>query len=111
METSLRYAIQMITIASLCCQKRKGTEVDIEDIKVIDDVFKKHDRHITNLCSCALFYEICKQRVYSLFVDVKRSTQFLMEYQKEFMFNEVSLLDAFVEIIVREENYKPADAS
>ncbi len=59
METSLRYAIQMITVASLCCIKRKGTEVGIEDIK----------------------------RVYSLFVDVKRSTQFLMEYQKDFMFN------------------------
>jgi RuvB-like protein 2 len=59
METSLRYAIQMITVASLCCVKRKGTEVGIEDIK----------------------------RVYSLFVDVKRSTQFLMEYQRDFMFN------------------------
>lgn len=58
-ETSLRYAIQMITIASLCAAKRKGTEVIIDDIK----------------------------RVYSLFVDVKRSTQFLMEYQKDFMFN------------------------
>ena len=56
METSLRYAIQMITVASLCCQKRKGTEVGIEDIK----------------------------RVYSLFVDVKRSTQFLMEYVQHF---------------------------
>ena len=63
METSLRYAIQMITISSLCSQKRKGAEVSIEDIK----------------------------RVYSLFVDVKRSTQFLMEYQKDFMFN--SLVD------------------
>ena len=61
METSLRYAIQMIMVSSLCCQKRKGTEVGIEDIK----------------------------RVYSLFVDVKRSTQFLMEYQKDFMFNEI----------------------
>jgi len=61
METSLRYAIHMIMAASLCCSKRKGTEVDIEDIK----------------------------RVYSLFVDVKRSTQFLMEYQSEFMFNEM----------------------
>merc|ERR1712146_538949 len=61
METSLRYAIHMIMAASLCCSKRKGTEVDIEDIK----------------------------RVYSLFVDVKRSTQFLMEYQAEFMFNEM----------------------
>jgi RuvB-like protein 2 len=27
--------------------------------------------------------------VYSLFIDVKRSTQFLMEYQEQFMFNEV----------------------
>lgn len=61
METSLRYSIHMIMAASLCCTKRKGTEVDIEDIK----------------------------RVYSLFVDVKRSTQFLMEYQAEFMFNEL----------------------
>lgn len=61
METSLRYAIHMIMAASLVCNKRKGTEVEVEDIK----------------------------RVYSLFVDVKRSTQFLMEYQKEFMFNEM----------------------
>ena len=26
---------------------------------------------------------------HSLFVDVKRSTQFLMEYQRDFMFNEL----------------------
>jgi RuvB-like protein 2 len=64
-ETSLRYAIQMITIASLCCIKRKGSEVNIEDIK----------------------------RVYSLFVDVKRSAQFLMEYQKDFMFSELEAED------------------
>lgn len=60
-ETSLRYAIHLITAASLACQKRKGKEVEIEDIG----------------------------RVYSLFMDVKRSTQFLMEYQEQFMFNEV----------------------
>ena len=59
-ETSLRYAIHMIMAASLVCIKRHGTEVAVDDIK----------------------------RVYSLFVDVKRSTQFLMEYQQEFMFNE-----------------------
>ncbi len=29
------------------------------------------------------------KRVFSLFMDVKRSTQFLMEYQDNFMFNEV----------------------
>eukprot|EP00904_Undaria_pinnatifida_P010648 jgi/Undpi1/6713/HiC_scaffold_20.g09192.m1 len=61
-ETSLRYAIHMIMAAQLCSVKRKGTQVEIEDIK----------------------------RVYTLFVDVKRSTQFLMEYQKDFMFNELA---------------------
>ena len=29
------------------------------------------------------------KKCYSLFVDVKRSTQFLIEYQKDFMFNEL----------------------
>lgn len=60
METSLRYAMHMIMASSLICAKRKGTEVDVEDIK----------------------------RVFSLFVDVKRSIQFLMEYNQAFMFHE-----------------------
>ena len=60
-ETSLRYAIQMIITASLAAEKRKSAEVEIVDIK----------------------------RVYRLFVDVKRSTQYLMEFNKEFMFNEL----------------------
>lgn len=59
-ETSLRYAIHMITVASLVCSKRKGTEVEVADIK----------------------------RVYNLFVDVKRSTEFLQAYQAEFVFSE-----------------------
>jgi RuvB-like protein 2 len=61
METSLRYAIHMIITSSLAAEKRKSSQVEIEDIK----------------------------RVYKLFVDVKRSTQYLMEYNKEFMFNEL----------------------
>lgn len=60
-ETSLRYSIHLITAAALASQKRKSKEVEIEDIS----------------------------RVYSLFVDVHRSTQFLIEYQDQFMFNEV----------------------
>ena len=40
----------------------QGTEVSVDDIK----------------------------RVYSLFLDESRSTQFLKEYQQEFMFHEVS---------------------
>lgn len=60
-ETSLRYSIQLITAASIVCQKRKATQVEIEDIS----------------------------KVYTQFVDVKRSTQFLMEYQEQYMFNAV----------------------
>mmetsp|Transcript_2822 Transcript_2822/g.4860 ORF Transcript_2822/g.4860 Transcript_2822/m.4860 type:complete len:468 (-) Transcript_2822:349-1752(-) len=65
-ETSLRYSIQLITAAAIVCMKRKATEVEIEDIG----------------------------RVYSMFVDVKRSTQFLMEYQEQYMFNEVPVQEA-----------------
>lgn len=62
LETSLRYAIQLITTASLVSRKRKSTEVGIEDVK----------------------------RVYSLFLDEGRSTQFLKEYQDEYLFSQGS---------------------
>jgi len=58
--TSLRYAIQLITAANLVCRKRKGTEVEKADVR----------------------------RVYGLFQDQGRSTQFLRDYQAEFMFDE-----------------------
>uniref|UniRef100_A0A1I8J9B2 RuvB-like helicase n=2 Tax=Macrostomum lignano TaxID=282301 RepID=A0A1I8J9B2_9PLAT len=61
METSLRYAIQLITTANLVCRKRKGLEVAVEDVK----------------------------RVYSLFLDERRSEEYLKEYQQEFMFNQI----------------------
>ncbi|TRY62133.1 hypothetical protein TCAL_06253 [Tigriopus californicus] len=61
-EASLRYAIQLISVANLVCKKRKGTSISVDDIK----------------------------RVYSLFIDEARSCQFLSEYQNEFMFNEVA---------------------
>ncbi|XP_051115499.1 uncharacterized protein LOC127240721 [Andrographis paniculata] len=60
-DTSLRYAINLITSAALACQKRKGKIVKMEDVS----------------------------RVYELFYDVKRSTQYLMEYQSLYMFSEV----------------------
>jgi RuvB-like protein 2 len=44
-ESSLRYAIHLITTANLVSQKRKSAEVDVQDIR----------------------------KVYSLFVDIKRS--------------------------------------
>merc|ERR1712224_371478 len=58
--TSLRYAIHMITTAHLVCTKRQGTEVGIEDIK----------------------------KVYTLFMDLKRSVKMLEDYHADFMFNE-----------------------
>jgi RuvB-like protein 2 len=60
-ETSLRYSIHLITTANLVAIKRKSPEVDVEDVR----------------------------RVYGLFVDVKRSSQFLQDYQSEFLFYEV----------------------
>ncbi|KAK3928435.1 RuvB-like 2 [Frankliniella fusca] len=60
-ETSLRYAIQLITTSGLVSRKRKSNEIQVDDIK----------------------------RVYSLFLDENRSMQFLKEYQDEFMFNEM----------------------
>lgn len=59
-ECSLRYSIHLITTSNLVAQKRKSAEVDIADIR----------------------------KVYSLFVDVKRSTQFLKEFEQEFMFSD-----------------------
>jgi RuvB-like protein 2 len=59
-ETSLRYSMHLITAANLVAQKRKSNEVDMEDIST----------------------------VYSLFIDIERSKQFLREYEKEFMFSE-----------------------
>lgn len=61
-ESSLRYALHLITLANLVAKKRKATEVSIQDVR----------------------------RVYNLFIDVKRSTQYLIEYQKEFMFSELT---------------------
>ncbi|KYQ46550.1 RuvB-like 2 [Trachymyrmex zeteki] len=71
-ETSLRYAIQLITTASLVSRRRKTTEVSIDDVK----------------------------RVYSLFLDENRSTQFLKEYQDDFMFNEFYFSLTWLEYII-----------
>jgi len=61
-ETSLRYAINLIITAQLVAKKqRKQSTVVIADI----------------------------ERCFKLFVDVKRSTKLLMQFQNEFMFNEL----------------------
>ena len=60
-ETSLRYAIHLITAANLIAQKRKSTEVEMDDIST----------------------------AYSLFIDIERSKSFLKDYEKDFMFSEI----------------------
>lgn len=59
-DSSLRYAMQLITISNLVCRRRKGTEVSIDDLK----------------------------KVYKLFLDDNRSSDILREYQSQFMFND-----------------------
>lgn len=66
METSLRYAMYLITTSALVCSKRRGLEVSIEDIK----------------------------RTYSYFLDVKRSAQALRDFKGEFLFNDLSEFDS-----------------
>jgi len=41
------------------------------------------------------------KRVYSLFLDESRSTQFLKEYQQEFMFNEMEAAGEFKDWILK----------
>lgn len=58
-ETSLRYAIHLISTSFLISVKRKSNTVDVADVK----------------------------RSYQLFLDEARSVQYLKEYQDQFMFN------------------------
>jgi DNA helicase TIP49 (TBP-interacting protein) len=60
-ETSLRYAMHMIMAAALTAKQRRASEVDVPDVR----------------------------KVFGLFSDLRRSTQFLLEYNSSFMFNEL----------------------
>lgn len=59
-ETTLRYAIQLITTSSLLAAKRKVSEVDQADVT----------------------------RAYSMFLDVKRSSDYLKDHQSQYLFSE-----------------------
>jgi RuvB-like protein 2 len=60
-ETSLRYAIHLISSASLVAQRRKSTKVEVEDVS----------------------------KAYTLFLDVNRSVQYLQEFHEQYMYNEM----------------------
>lgn len=64
LETTLRYAIQLISAAALRASRRKSAKVDIDDVS----------------------------KVYGMFLDVKRSTQFMLDYQSDYVFNDVSMV-------------------
>lgn len=75
-ETSLRYAIHLITAAYLIGLKRKAAKVDVEDVA----------------------------RAYTLFIDVKRSTEYMLEHQQQYLYNEApetDQLDGTEEIAVQ----------
>jgi len=57
MQTSLRYAIHLITAADMAAKKRKAKKISVEDIT----------------------------KVYNLFVDVSRSSEYLTNYQEEYI--------------------------
>lgn len=60
-ETSLRYSMHLISAAALASQRRKAAAVEVEDVS----------------------------KAYTLFLDVKRSVQYLQEYQDQYMYNEL----------------------
>ncbi|CAG8601136.1 10079_t:CDS:10 [Funneliformis mosseae] len=76
METSLRYSIHLITAAHLVAKRRKASSVDVVDIR----------------------------RVYRLFLDEKRSVNYLREFQEQYMFNEVPVEMEGVENNIVAEN-------
>lgn len=61
-ESSLRYAIQLITTSNIAAMQRKSDTVEVEDLR----------------------------KVYTMFMDVKRSIEYLNEQQDLYMFSEVN---------------------
>jgi RuvB-like protein 2 len=64
-QTTLRYALNLIATAQVLAQKRKSERVDVEDLR----------------------------RAYTYFMDEKRSVQWLKEQQGALMFEEVAPVD------------------
>ena len=69
-DSSLRYAIQLITPAWLHAKRRKAKQVGTEDIR----------------------------KCYTLFLDEKRSTDYLKEYEEHFLYGNLSDKTARMEV-------------
>lgn len=61
MQTTLRYALNLISCAQVIAKKRKAEQVDVEDLR----------------------------RAYTYFMDEKRSVQWLIEQQGSLVFEEI----------------------
>lgn len=61
MQTTLRYALNLISCAQVIAKKRKAEQVDVEDLR----------------------------RTYTYFMDEKRSVQWLIEQQGSLVFEEI----------------------
>ena len=60
-ETSLRYAIHLITVSSLVSRKRKASEVDVQDIKRVYSLFLDEKRSVQ--CTCFSMFIHRSQRI------------------------------------------------
>ena len=67
-ETTLRYALNVISTAQMLARKRKSDKVDVEDLR----------------------------RSYSYFMDEKRSVQWMEEQQGSLLFEEVDGLESAI---------------
>lgn len=79
METSLRYAIHLITVANLVSRKRKAMEASFSASMFTEPI-------ILNYLLQIGVDDI--KRAYTLFLDETRSTQYLKDIQDEYMCNE-----------------------
>lgn len=96
METSLRYAIHLISTAGVVCRKRKvSSESESRRRNPFHwqvSWFGKRMLMVGVFCllqGTEVQVEDIK-RAYSLFLDEARSSQYLKEYQDSFLFNETS---------------------
>ena len=69
MQTTLRYALNLISCAQIVARKRKAEQVDVEDLR----------------------------RAYTYFMDEKRSVQWLKEQQGSLVFEEIGEGDVSME--------------
>ena len=79
--TSLRYALHLIQPSSCIAKRAKSEEIKVEHIK----------------------------RAYSLFVDVERSTQFLNDYQSQFVFHDKDEAEETGDDVKHDDDVKMGD--